>query len=119
MEEKKGEKEALLRNQPAGVVADDARVMLLAHLRHQVSEFEALADHAGFCHALAEGVRDGLIHGLEHDATAATTFADRAKTWERQADELVMRLREQADRQPHRLPMLRLIERADDVADAS
>lgn len=111
-------REALLRNQPAGVVADDARVMLLAHLRHQVSEFEALADHAGFCHALAEGVRDGLIHGLEHDAATATAFADRAKTWERQADELVMRLREQADRQPHRLPMLRLIERADDVADA-
>lgn len=49
---------------------------------------------------------------------AAQKLAERAKAWERKADHLVMRLREQAAANPRWLPFLRLIEEADDAADA-
>lgn len=100
------------------LVADETRLLLLRHIRRRRDEFDLLTEHAAYCHALAEGVRDALLHGLEKVPKAARRMAERAKEWERQADLLVINSRTRADRHPRWEPFTRLIERADDVADA-
>lgn len=80
--------------------------------------FELLNEHAAFCHELAEGIQDALTHGLEHDSKAAAKLATRAKGWEHEADLLVMRSRKRAERNARWLPFTRLIEKADNIADA-
>lgn len=104
--------------QPAALVADEVRALLSRRLQGRRGELDGLEEHAGWCHALAQALRDGLTHGVERDASAAAQLAARAKTWERQADHLVMRARAQAERHPQWQPLVRLIERSDDVADA-
>jgi len=110
--------QAQQRRQPVAMVADEARLLLARQLMGRRREFDLLDEHAGLCHALAQGLRDGLAHGLERDAAAAAALAVRAKGWERQADQLVMRARARAERQPQWQVFARLIERADDIADA-
>jgi uncharacterized protein Yka (UPF0111/DUF47 family) len=110
--------QAAQRSQPVALVADEARLLLARRLLGRRSEFELLQEHAGLCHALAQGLRDGLAHGIERDAHAAEKLAAQAKAWERQADHLVMRARARAERQPQWQAFARLIERSDDVADA-
>jgi uncharacterized protein Yka (UPF0111/DUF47 family) len=110
--------QAQQRRQPAALVADEARLLLARRLMGRRGEFALLQEHAGLCHALAQGLRDGLAHGSERDAVLAERLAGRAKAWERQADHLVMRARDRAERQPQWQSFARLIERCDDVADA-
>jgi uncharacterized protein Yka (UPF0111/DUF47 family) len=110
--------QAQARQQPAALIADETRALLTRHLHGRRGEFEELEEHAGLCHALAQGLRDALGHGAEREPDAARQLAARAKTWERQADHLVMRARSRAERQPRWQPLARLIERSDDVADA-
>lgn len=110
--------QAMLRKQPVSAIADSVRALLVRFIGRHRDEFALLSEHAAFCHAMAEGIRDALAHGHERDAKAAEKLAERAKAWERQADTLVMRSREKAERNPHWLPFTRLIERADDIADA-
>jgi uncharacterized protein Yka (UPF0111/DUF47 family) len=100
------------------LVADETRALMARCLQGRRGEFDLLEEHAGLCHALAQGVRDALAHGHERDADACARLAARAKTWERQADHLVMRARTHAERQPQWQALARLIERSDDVADA-
>ncbi|MBT9502594.1 MAG: phosphate transport regulator [Burkholderiaceae bacterium] len=109
---------ALGRGQPAALVADETRMLLAQHVRHRSSEFDLLAEHASYCHALAQAVSDGLTHGAERSGEAADALAARAKTWERKADHLVMQAREKAGRQPRWQPVARLVEQSDDVAGA-
>jgi uncharacterized protein Yka (UPF0111/DUF47 family) len=99
-------------------IEDQTRLLLSRHMARHRGEFAALEEHAAFCHALAEALRDALAHGHERDEAAAHKLADRAQGWERKADQMVIRLREEAARNPHRQPFLRLIESADDTADA-
>ncbi len=106
------------RRKPAALIADEARLLVARRLRGRPGEFELLEEHAGICHALAQALSEGLSRGVERDASVATKLAGRAKTWERQADHLVMRARARAERQPQWEPFARLIERSDDVADA-
>jgi uncharacterized protein Yka (UPF0111/DUF47 family) len=110
--------EAARRLQPIALVADEVRLLLARRLLGRRSEFELLQEHAGLCHALAQAVRDALAHGQQAEAEAAQRLASRAKGWEHQADQLVIRAREQAERQPQWQPLARLIERSDGVADA-
>lgn len=109
---------AVQQQQPVALVADEVRALLARRLQGRRGEFDLLEEHAGLCHALAQGLRDALAHGSERDADACAHLAARAKTWERQADHLVMRARSQAERQPQWQPLARLLERSDDVADA-
>ena len=104
--------------QPAPLVDDEVRALLARRLQGRRGEFDLLEEHAGLAHALAQALRDALAHGAERDNDAAQRLAARAKTWERQADHLVMRSRSRAERQPQWQPLVRLIERSDDVADA-
>src|SRR5450631_545843 len=110
--------DALLGSQPPALVADETRMLLAQHVRHRTSEFDLLAEHAAYCHALAQAVSDGLAHGVESSSGAAQELAARAKVWERRADHLVMQGREKAERQPRWQPFARLAEHSDDVADA-
>lgn len=110
--------QAMQQNQPTGQIADSTRLLLARYVGRHRDEFALLGEHAAYCHALAEGLRDALAHGLERDADATRMLAERAKLWERKADMLVTRLREQAERNPRWEPFMLLIGRADDVADA-
>ncbi|RWL82163.1 MAG: DUF47 family protein [Mesorhizobium sp.] len=108
---------AMQAGQTAALVADQIRLLLSRHVGRHRDEFALLGEHAAFCQALAEGVRDALAHGHETDVKAARKLSERAKVWERKADHLVMRLRDQAAGNARWLPFLRLIECADDAAD--
>ena len=108
---------AMQQRQPLALVADDTRLLLARYLRRH-DEFDLLAEHAAYCHALAEGLRDGLAHGHERDRKAAREFSERAKDWERRADQLVMDARARAEARPRWGAFAELVETADDVADA-
>lgn len=108
---------AMQAGQTAALVADQIRLLLSRHVGRHRDEFALLGEHAAFCQALAEGIRDALAHGHETDVKAARKLSERAKVWERKADHLVMRLRDQAAGNARWLPFLRLIECADDAAD--
>jgi uncharacterized protein Yka (UPF0111/DUF47 family) len=110
--------QAAKQHQPAALVDDEVRALLARRLHGRSGEFELLEEHAAYCHALAQGLRDALAHGAEREPEAAARLATRAKAWERKADQLVERSRAQAERQPQWQPLVRLIERSDDVADA-
>ena len=110
--------DALRSGQPSALVADETRMLLAQHVRHRTSEFDLLAEHAAYCHALAQAISDGLVHSVESSGKAAKELAARAKTWERKADHLVMQAREKAERQPRWRPVANLVEQSDDVADA-
>jgi uncharacterized protein Yka (UPF0111/DUF47 family) len=110
--------DALRAGQPAALVADETRMLLAQHVRRRTSEYDLLAEHAAYCHALAQAVSDGLAHGVETSIKAAQELAGQAKAWERRADHLVMQAREKAERQPRWGPFARLVEQSDDVADA-
>lgn len=109
---------AMQVDQTVALIADQIRLLLSRHVRRHRDEFALLGEHAAFCHALAEGIRDALAYGHETDVKAARKLSERAKIWERKADHLVMRLRDQAAGNARWLPFLQLIECADDAADA-
>jgi uncharacterized protein Yka (UPF0111/DUF47 family) len=111
-------RDALQSRQPPSLVADETRMLLAQQVRRRSSEFDLLAEHAGYCQALAQAVSDGLAHGAERSSEAAQALASRAKIWERKADHLVMEARDKAEQHPRWLPIARLVEQADDVADA-
>ena len=110
--------QAMLAAQPLALVADQTRMLLTHYVQRRSSGFELLSEHAAYCQTLAQRVRDGLAHGLHDDGDEADRLAARAKSWERRADHLVMQARERAERVPHWRPFARLLEVADDVADA-
>lgn len=109
--------DAARQRQPFALVADDTRLLLARYL-HRHDEFDLLAEHAAYCHAMAEGLRDGLAHGHERERKAARDLAERAKDWERRADQLVMDARARAEAWPRWGAFATLVETADDVADA-
>lgn len=111
-------RDGLQAKQAPAQIEDQTRLLLSRHMARHRDEFTALEEHAAFCQALAEGLRDALAHGHERDEAQARKLAERANGWERKADQMVIRLREEASRNPHRQPFLRIIESADDVADA-
>ncbi|WP_310389493.1 DUF47 domain-containing protein [Roseateles sp.] len=109
---------AMLQQQPAALVADETRLLLARQLQRRAPEFDLLAEHAAYCQTLADAISQALDHGWEQDKEAAAKLAQRAKAWERQADHLVMQARERARRQPRWAQFARLLETADDAADA-
>ncbi|MGM9513473.1 DUF47 family protein [Roseateles sp. DB2] len=110
------------RGQPAAWVADEARLLLARTLRHHAGGGgfgSPLQEHASWCHALAQGLRDALAHGAARHPHAAKALATRAKHWERRADELVEQARHRAERHPATASGdAELLHAADDIADA-
>jgi uncharacterized protein Yka (UPF0111/DUF47 family) len=98
---------------PVALIADEARLLLARELQRRSHEYDLLAEHAAFCHALALA----LSEGLEFSRSTPEAL-QRAKDWERKADHLLMEARRRAERQPRWLPMVQLLENMDDIADA-
>lgn len=103
----------LREQQPVALIADEVRLLLARALQKRTYEYDLLAEHAAFCHALALGLSEVLEF-----ATLSTDAVQRAKGWERKADHLLMEARKKAERQPRWIPMVQLLDDMDDVADA-
>lgn len=108
----------LRQQQPVALVADEARMLLARVLRQRTFEFDLLAEHAAYCHAIALALCDALENGTAIDAAQSASLVVRAKTWERQADHLLMDARQSAERQSRWIPVVEFLEKSDDVADA-
>jgi uncharacterized protein Yka (UPF0111/DUF47 family) len=108
----------LRQQQPVALVADRAQMLLSRVLRQRTFEFDLLAEHAAHCHALALALCDALEAGTAVNETQNSSLVLRAKTWERQADHLLMDARQRAERQIRWRPVVELLEKSDDVADA-
>jgi uncharacterized protein Yka (UPF0111/DUF47 family) len=106
--------ETLRSGQPVSALADRARVLLARALRQRSFEFELLAEHAAWCHALAET----LVAAIGAGGEPARVGAERARELEHRADQLVAEARTRAVRQGRWEPMARLLSAADDIADA-
>jgi uncharacterized protein Yka (UPF0111/DUF47 family) len=98
---------------PVALIADEARLLLARALQRRSFEYDLLAEHAAYCHALALA----LSNGLEFASRTADDL-QRAKNWERKADHVLMEARRRAERQVRWLPMVQLLENMDDIADA-
>ncbi|MDP1936593.1 MAG: phosphate transport regulator [Hylemonella sp.] len=108
----------LLLQQPAAVIADEARLLLTQVLRRRTFEFDLLAEHAAYCHALAQTLSDAIETSARPPVDGTDPLVSRAKTWERRADHVLMDARQRAVRQRHWSAVVALLEKADDVADA-
>ena len=104
---------ALRAGKPISLVEDEVKVLLAHRVVELASGFDLAAEHAAWCHELAQGVRDCIGYGADPLATA-----ERARGWERAADECVAAARGGSERQPRRAVVARILVQADDVADA-
>jgi uncharacterized protein Yka (UPF0111/DUF47 family) len=107
----------MLDQQPTSLIADEARMLLVHVLRKRSFEFDLLADHAAYCHALSQLLGQCLETSTEHTANSFKVFADQAKEWEHAADHLLTEARQRAERQPRWQPVVHLLSQSDDVAD--
>jgi len=107
--------EALREGRPEALLADEIRAELLGSLlsvRHTVLDYAS--EQVGLAIEIASAVRDALIGG----GASPETAAQRAKEWERRADELVNLARELGRRSANIAELARLVERGDDTVDA-
>ena len=109
---------AQMARQPLALIEDEARVMLARKSKASSGGFDLIAEHAAWCHTLAQAVRDALAHGGAGELDKDDGLSERAKRWERRADQLVTQVRRDAERHHHWAPFARLAFLADDVADA-
>jgi len=107
-----------LQQQPVALAADEARVLLARALQRRTFEFDLMAEHAAYCHALALALCGALENPRPADAAQDSDLVQRAKAWERQADHQLMDARQRAERHSRWLPVVDLLEKSDDVADA-
>jgi uncharacterized protein Yka (UPF0111/DUF47 family) len=112
--------QGLLGGRPEGLVRDEVRAELVNHF-HSAQErtLDLVAEHAAFTLEIACGIRDALYQaGQPEAAEVVRRNAERAKDWERRADELVNRARDMARSSPRARFFRDVVESADDVADA-
>lgn len=107
----------LLLQQPPAMIADEARLLLSHVLRRRTFEFDLLAEHAAYCHALAQALCDAIEAGMP-SSSEAEALVVRSKAWERRADHVLMDARQRAVRQHHWAGVVDLLEKADNIADA-
>ncbi|WP_353140628.1 DUF47 family protein [Limnohabitans sp.] len=107
----------LLDQQPTSLIADEARMLLVHVLRKRSFEFDLLADHAAYCHALSQLLSQCLETSTEQTVISFKVFADQAKEWEHAADRLLTEARQRAERQPRWQSVVHLLSQSDDVAD--
>jgi uncharacterized protein Yka (UPF0111/DUF47 family) len=108
----------LRQKQPVALLADEARMLLARMLRQRTFEFDLVAEHAAYCHALALTLCDALENGNSVDDAQSASRVLQAKTLERRADHLLMDARQRAERQSRWACVVDLLEKSDDVADA-
>ncbi|HXE97603.1 MAG TPA: DUF47 family protein [Dongiaceae bacterium] len=109
----------LLKKRPLALIRDEVRVELYKHY-HSAQQYllDLVSNHAALSIEIATGIRDGLL-----DVSNPETFlrferiGQRAKEWERKADELVITARELAKQSEQADAVRQLLEVADDIAD--
>lgn len=111
--------EGLLAGRPEGLIQDEIRAELANYFHStQQSLVDLAAEQAAFAIEIASGVRDCLLEA--RGETAPDRFArnaERAKSWEHQADELVNRARSTASQSGRSDFFRSLIESGDDIVD--
>ena len=105
----------LLAGQPHGLIQDRIQVALAGHFTGERRQRLRVAEeHAGLVFELASLVRDGL----QAEAAHPERRTRRAAGFERDADHLVLDMRDAVRRRPDHAVFLPLLEAADDAADA-
>jgi uncharacterized protein Yka (UPF0111/DUF47 family) len=109
----------LLAKRPPALIRDEARVEMYKYY-HSVQQglLDSAADHAALAVEIASGIRNALLDLSRPDILALLERnGQRAKEWERKADELVIGVRELAKRSTQAAAVRQLIEAADDITD--
>lgn len=109
----------LLEKRPLALIRDEIRVELYKHYHSaQQNLIDLVSNHAALSVEIATGIRDGLlgVSGVEA-FPSFERIGQRAKEWERKADELVITARELAKQSEQADAIRQLLEVADDIAD--
>ncbi|HVO88999.1 MAG TPA: DUF47 family protein [Casimicrobiaceae bacterium] len=112
--------ESLVRGEPISFIQDAARAELYNHYRAgQQLVFDVAGEHAAWIVEIASGLRDAMMSMRTADGPAGVQRnAERAKDWEGRADDLVNRARAASKRPGASDTFPRILEAADDIADA-
>ena len=110
----------MLGKRPLALIRDEARVELYQYYHNaQQNLLDLVGNHASLAIEIATGIRDCLIGAAGPGAPSRfERLGVRAKEWERQADELVIRAREFAPQSERAESIRQLLEIADDIPDA-
>ncbi|MBI2316867.1 MAG: hypothetical protein HYU75_07605 [Betaproteobacteria bacterium] len=111
--------EGLLDGRSESLIVDEIRTELLNHVRtFRHGLLDIASEHAGAIVEIASGIRDALLRVGAKDAPELfARNAERAKVWERHADELLNRVRASSGQGEEAAFYEDLVSMADDVAD--
>lgn len=111
--------QGLLGKRPLALIRDEARVELYTYYHSaQQGLLDLASDHAALAVEIATSLRDGLLTFSRPETVQLfERIGRRAKEWERQADELVIRARELAVQSEQAEAVRQLLEAADDIID--
>jgi uncharacterized protein Yka (UPF0111/DUF47 family) len=111
--------QGLLGKRPVAMIRDEARVELYKYYHSAQQDLLDLAsNHAALAVEIAASIRDGLLTSSRPETLSRfERLGQRAKEWERKADELVIRARELAKQSEHAEAIRQLLEVADDIPD--
>jgi len=109
----------LLKQRPLALIRDEARVELYTYYHSaQQSLLDLVSNHAALSVEIAASIRDGLLTiSRPEDFPRFEQIGQRAKEWERRADELVISARELAKHSEQADAVRQLLEVADDITD--
>ncbi len=106
------------RGEQASVVADETRLLLARAVRRRSVEFDTLCEQAALAEAIADSLDRALTDWLGGEGTATIeTAAQRAKQWERRADDQLVALRNRTPRRARADAFVDIVLMCDDVAD--
>ena len=109
----------LLKKRPLALIRDEARVELYKYY-HSAQQYllDLVSTHAALSVEIAAGIRDGLLTMSGSEASPPfERIGQRAKEWERKADELVITARELSKHSEQADAIRELLEAADDIPD--
>ncbi|MBC8019373.1 MAG: DUF47 family protein [Verrucomicrobia bacterium] len=109
----------LLKQRPLALIRDEARVELYKYY-HSAQQYllDLVSNHAALSAEIAASIRDGLLDVSGPEAFPRfERIGQRAKEWERKADELVITARELAKHSEQADAVRQLLEVADDITD--
>jgi len=109
----------LLKKRPLALIRDEARVELYKYYHSaQQHLLDLVSNHAALSVEIAAVIRDGLLTVSRPEAFPGfERIGQRAKEWERKADEVVITVRELAKHSEQADAVRQLLEVADDITD--
>ncbi len=111
--------EGLRAGRSAGAIADIVRADLIARMESVFDRMlDLTCDHAALTLDMANLVHEALVRAGSETPALNTLRARRAKTWESDADRLVMRVRHLAEGLPDGALWRRAVDALEDAADA-